>query len=266
MDNQIQGYGYVSDTDESLKSKTGGKFGLNQNCFLTKFAYNPNVSKEGQPVREAIEIVVQVGDKEFKDWVAPITQVYVKNVVTTTFTTPEAITEYNAALRQQGGLVTHYLKAMGVTEDAIKNALTLTPITSFADYAQRLCALLPAGYNTRPVDVFLEYQWNIGTKENGESNGKTFPTLPRSMKGGYFIVGARGGVYTEDTTDGGLKYIENTTRAEHPLFRSKDFMESKKGFQQIEGQDNAGPANAAFTPVAGAAQTSTWETPAAGQA
>jgi len=84
------------------------------------------------------------------------------------------------------------------------------------------------------------------------------------MKGGYFIVGARGGVYTENTEDGGLKFI-GADGSEHPLWRSKDFMESKKGYQQIEGQD--GPAaNQAFTPTPGAAQTSTWATPAPGAA
>ena len=35
-------YGYVSDTDESLKSKTGAKFGGNFGvATLAKFAYNP---------------------------------------------------------------------------------------------------------------------------------------------------------------------------------------------------------------------------------
>lgn len=57
------GYGYTSDNDESLKGKTGGRFGLNAgNGLLSKFAYSANVAKEGEPAREAIELTVKVGD------------------------------------------------------------------------------------------------------------------------------------------------------------------------------------------------------------
>jgi hypothetical protein len=41
---QLQGYGFVSDSDESLKTKSGARFGGNFGvAFLTKFAYNTNV-------------------------------------------------------------------------------------------------------------------------------------------------------------------------------------------------------------------------------
>lgn len=263
----LNGYGYVSDNDESLGSKTGGKFGLNAgNCFLTKFAYNPNVAKAGEPVREAIEIVVQIGDRKYMDWISPITQVYVKKVkIMAPFTDPAAIEEYNAQLTQQGAIVTHYLKAVGGNEEALKASLSASPILTFADYATRVCALFPTGFQNIPLDVFLEYQWEFGKKEDGSFNDKTYATLPKNMKGGHFIVKAQPGTWTEDREGGALKY-KNATGAEHPLFKTKDFMESKKGYQQIEGQE--GPANAAgntaFAPTPGAAQTSTWDAPGAG--
>ena len=63
--------GFVSDTDESLKGKSGGFFGLNAGvCFLTKFSYNQNVAKEGDEPREAIEIIVKVGDRQLDESIA----------------------------------------------------------------------------------------------------------------------------------------------------------------------------------------------------
>ena len=77
---QLQGYGYVSDSDESLKSKSGAKFGGNFGvAVLAKFAYSANVAKEGQEPREAIEVVVKVGDREYKDWINPVNRVVDKN-------------------------------------------------------------------------------------------------------------------------------------------------------------------------------------------
>lgn len=259
----LNGYGFVSDTDDSLQSKTGGKFGLNSgNCFITKFAYNPNVAKEGSPAREAIEIVVQVGDKEYKDWISPITQVYVKGTkFEAPFVDAASINQYNEELKQQGALVTHYLKAVGGSEEALRASLSASPINSFAEYAARVCALFPTGFNTKPVDVFLEYQWNFGKKEDGSLNDKTYPTLPGNMKGGYFIVSAQPGVWSEDRTDGGLRY-RNQNNVEHPIHKTKDFMESRKGYQQIEGQEAGSSAPSSFTPQSGAAQTSTWDAPA----
>lgn len=265
----LQGYGFVSDSDESLKSKTGGKFGGNFGSgLLTKFAYNPNVAKEGEPAREAIEIVVQIGDNKYQDWISPITKVYDKNnVVLTDPTKPEYIKGYNEAITQQNAMVIHYLKAVGVAEETLRAALTATPIASFADYATRVCNLLPTNYATKPLDVFLEYQWNFGKKADGSLNTKTFPTLPGNMKGGYFIIPAVAGSWREEKVDGGLKYL-NQNNQEHPFHRSENFMNSKKGYQQEEGKDNAPqPANTAMAPITpgdGSAQASSWATPAAG--
>lgn len=254
----LQGYGYVSDNDEGLTSKTRGKFGLNQNSTLFKFAFNANVAKDGEAPRAAIEIEVHVQDGKYLNWVSPITKVYGKdNEVLTDPTSPEYIKSYNEAINQQMGLVTHYLKAVGVSEEAIKNALTASPITGFADYAQRVCALLPADYNKKLVDVFLEYQWKIGTKADGTENERTFPTLPSNMKGGYFIVPAQGGTYNEVRDNGDLKYV-NQSGTEHPISKTKDFMESNKGTQQVKGQAPGTPGNEAFTPGNGEAQASTW--------
>lgn len=255
MSEQLMGYGgaHVSDNDESLKSKQGGVFGLNPLANLILFNYNANVAKEGEPVREAIEIILKAGDREYKDWVSPITKVYgANNTELTDASSEEYVKEYNKLLNQQKGLVTHYLKSVGVTEDAIKNAVANA--TSFATWAQALCGLLPADYSTRPVDLFLEYQWEIK-----EGNDTTFLTLPRNMKGGYFVVPHASGTFTEVRDENGLKYV-NEANQEHPFTRSKNYMESNKANRQgVGATPNGASAQTPMLPGNGQAKQSTWK-------
>ena len=234
---QLPGYGFVSDSDESLKTKTGAKFGGNFGvAFLAKFAYNANVAKEGQPAREAIEIEVKVGDRSYKEWLNPVNKVVDKNnVEITDKTSPEYIAGFTALMHQQNATVTHYLKSVGVTEEAMKAGFAVAPV-SFADYAQRVCALLPIGYDKRPLDLFLEYQWNFGKKQDGSLNDKTYPTLPKNMKGGYFIVPAQPGVFVEKREDDGRLTYVNSNGQKHPFERDANFMSSNKGTQQVFGQ------------------------------
>jgi hypothetical protein len=255
--------GFVSDTDESLKGKSGVNFGLNAgNVFLTKFAYNENVAKQGEEPREAIEVIVKVGDREFRDWINPITKVFKGNVEITDRNSDEFAAGFKTAANEMGGLITHYLKAVGVSEEAIK-ATASNQFNSFGQYASAMCALLPMGFDKRPLDVFLEYQWKFGTKKDGGLEDKTYPTLPKNLKGGYFIIPAINGVFKEvRTEDGGLKYV-NQSGAEHPFFRDKNFMEGNKGTQQFAGNSSATTANpmaGAMTP--NAAQSTTWAQPA----
>ena len=258
---QIQGYGYTSDNDEALKTKSGGKFGLNAgNAVLAKFAYNPNTAKEGQPVREALEITVKVGDRDYPIWISPITKVYVKNVEVTDFSTPEAVAAVNAEMTQQQAVITHIVKSVGVTDAQLQAALSASPVTSFADYATRLVSLLPAGFETRALDVFLEYQWDFGKKADGTLNDKTYATLPKNMKGGYFIVPAQNGVWVEEKApDGALSY-KNANGAVHPIEKDASFMEGNKGTQQVAGQATKVTPNAGMAPIApNAAVSSNWE-------
>jgi hypothetical protein len=239
---QLQGYGFVSDSDESLKTKGGAKFGGNFGvAVLAKFAYNANVAKEGQPAREAIEIEVKIGDRSYKEWLNPVDRVVDKNnAEITDKASTEYINGFNALIVQQNATVTHYLKSVGVTEDALRASFATAPV-SFADYAARVCALLPIGYDKRPLDLFLEYQWNFGKKQDGTLQDKTYPTLPKNMKGGYFIVPAQPGVWIEkkdamgNLEDGKLVYV-NSNGQKHPFERDANFMSGNKGTQQVMGQ------------------------------
>jgi len=68
---QKTGWGFQNDNDDSLKSKQGGKFGLN-NANITKFEYNGNAGKDESPA-DAIDITVAIGDKEYRTRIYDIT-------------------------------------------------------------------------------------------------------------------------------------------------------------------------------------------------
>jgi hypothetical protein len=242
------GFGYVDDTDEKLKSRSGGSFGLNQ-ALLTKFEYNPNAGKDGTAAN-AIDIVFQVGDREFNSRIYETTKVYDKNSnEITDVNSKEYIDAYNADWTQKNAVIVHILKAFR-TDAEVKQAFS-APIADFASFANIAQSLLPDGFNTKPLDVFLEYQWSIS-----DGQDRTYLQLPRNMKGGYFVVPAQPGTWKEEIAEDGSLSYKNESGAEHPFKRDKNFMEGPKANQQKEGEELPAPGSASGG--AGSATASTW--------
>lgn len=244
-------WGFQSDNDESLKSKQGGKFGLNK-AFITKFEYNGLAGKDESPA-DAIDITVTVGDKEFRTRIYDITGDLFKGDNKISPDEPGYNELYNAEKKQREAVVIHTVKAFGVTEDQIKLALQTGNVVDFKSWAIAMCSLKGADFATKPIDVFLEYQW----APQGD-NDRTFLQLPRNMKGGRFLsphivpVGS-----WKEVSDGeGLRYKDDAGN-EHPFVRSKNFMESNKAIQQIDGEDAS--TSGGNTAMAGTTATkSTW--------
>lgn len=255
------GFGVVNDNDDSLKGKSGGgKFGLNTG-FITKLEYNPNAGKDNTPA-DAIDIVFLVGEKEFNNRIYDVTKVYDKdgNEITDT-DSQEFIKGYNTIVVQNMAVVVHAVKATGVTQEMIEVALK-TPPTTFADWAKIITGLVPAGFDKKPVDGFLEYQWAI----KGE-NDRTYLQLPKNMKGGRFFCAsvAPSGSWKEELTwtemkdevevaCEGLRYVDDAGNV-HPFDRNSSFMESPKANQQVEGQAAAATA---VTSASAQPAKSTW--------
>ena len=257
------GFGTINDNDESLKGKEASVvFGLNQG-FLTKIEYNPNAGADNSPA-DAVDITFMVGDREFRRRIYDVTRVYDKNGnVLTDETSPEFIKLYNQNIMQAMAVIVHAVKATGVTQQQIDAALA-TPPNNFADWAKIVTSLVPAGFQEKPVDGFLEYQWNIS-----DGQDRTFLELPKNMKGGRFLCPSVTPVgswtaendWIEKDENGkeihksGFRYVDNAGNV-HPFQRSKNYMESNKAIQQIEGQDAAAPS--AFSATATTAKKSTW--------
>lgn len=253
MSEEIQkvGYGYVDDTDASLKTKSGGKFGLNAGtASLVKFEHNPNSGKDKTP-GDALDIAVQVGEKEFTLKVYPVTKVYdSKSVEITDTASKEYIDGYNAKVKQDNAVIIHVLKSVGVTDEQIKSAVQ--NVTNFVEFITALVGLLPTDFNKKPLDLFLEYQWQIS-----DGQDRTYLQLPKNMKGGYFIAPAQEGTWEAKKEDGKLVYV-NEKGTVHPFERDKNFMEGHKANQQIEGQEQANTTLAQAIPGTGQAKSGTW--------
>jgi hypothetical protein len=246
-----QGFGHISDSSDQLKSKAvaRGEFGLNKGSII-KFEYTNEAGKDGGP-GDAIDVWAKVEDAEYRLRLFDITKVFDKNNNEIDETHPDYIKIYNANLAQLRGVVTHVVKALGVTEEQIAAALA-TPPTSFAQWAQIMTAIVGDNIELRPVDIFLEYQWNIGPKAK-----MTYLQLPKNMKGGRFLcvhVPTATPWEAKTTDEGGLVYTNGVV--EHPFTKDKNFMTSNKAIQQKEGETSTAGASALGTP--GEAKSNSW--------
>jgi hypothetical protein len=244
MSDQIQktAWGFQNDNDESLKTKQGGKFGLNAS-FITKFEYNGLAGKD-ETAADAIDITVKVGEKEYRSRIYDITGDLFKGDSKLSPGEEGYAELYNAEKKQREAVVIHTVKAFGTTEDQIKAALQNGNVVDFKSWAIAMCGTKPADFATKPVDSFLEYQWNIQ-----EGNERTFLQLPKNMKGGRFLTPhvAPVGAWEEVNDAEGLRYVDSA-KNEHPFSRDANFMGSNKAKLQVEGED-------AVSAVAGAAGT-----------
>lgn len=227
-----QSFGYVDDNDESLRGKSGGKFGLNVG-FVTKFEFNPNAGKDEEPA-DAVDIHVQVGEREYRTRIYDITDsVYGKGGQQIAKGEPGYIEAYNYEIKQRQAVVIHVAKSLGVTDEMLKKAFAVPP-ADFASWAKVICGLPAQDSYSKPVDIFLEYQWEI---PDGES--RTYLQMPKNMKGGRFLCRSivPKGEWVATEVKGGLVYKDGASK-EHPFTRSEDFMKSKKAVQQTEGEEN----------------------------
>mgnify|MGYP003637610831 CR=1 FL=1 len=235
----------VNDTDESLRGKSGGQFGLNSG-FITKLEYNGLAGKDGSE-GDAVDITAQVGDKEFRRRIYDATGPLFGAKNAKIEPGEEGYADlYNTEMKQRMAVVTHAVKAVGVTADQIKAAVSAA--VDFKSWATIMTALPSADYKTKPVDIFVEYQWNIS-----DGQDKTFLELPKNMKGGYFLCPVQKAVGTWSVVNDseGMHYADDAGN-KHPFDRSVNYMKGNKAIQQIEGQDSVEEEKA------GSGSTSEW--------
>lgn len=249
-------FGNVNENDESLAAKTGGNivFGLNTGN-ITTLEYNGEAGKDGAP-GDAVDITVTINGREVRSRIYDVTRIYSRNGEELEFDA-DPNSEYQKKYRDQithaTAVIKQAVKATGVTEQEIAVALS-KPLSSFADWAKVMTGLIKPGFEENPVDVFLQYQWNI----KGD-NDRTYLELPKNMKGGKFLIPSMAPVgewkeekeWTENKPNGnvvthkGLRYVDGANNS-HMFTRTESFMTSNKAIQQKEGDSNEVAVPAAF--------------------
>lgn len=250
--------------DKELKGKTSGEFGLNAGATVAEFAFLDKKAGEEGVDNDfmAVDLNFQVKDRLYYSRHFLNQEVFGKDQAKLNPGDEGYEVRFWDTYVQTIAVVKHTLGALGVSKDAIDQSLSvvdLNPTDQFANLVtglKAMMAIVPANYKQIPVDVFLEYQWQIG-----KDNKRTFPTVPKNMKGGAFVVPAMAGKWTEVLNDDGLSYI-NASGAKHAFSRDKAFMESPKGYEQTEAGVAATNASNAvaqgpINPVAAAA-AATW--------
>ena len=223
-------YGYVDHKSPDLQAKVGGDFGLNQKCYVTKLVFSDTAGKDGAP-GNAVLIDLQVGDKEFKARFYEVTSVYHEDgsVQINENSPPELIEKAEQDELQRQACIIQAVTALGVNEDQLQTAFS-EPVDTFDKWAKIVVGLLPSDYTTRPVDVFLEYQWKISPNRD-----RTYLQLPKNMKGGEWMckhVRPEGGEFEAVNDDSGLRYVDGANNT-HPFTRSKaGFMDTNKAVEQ----------------------------------
>jgi len=240
-------YGYQN-SDEVTPGAQGGKFGLNIG-YVTKFEYNPNAGADGAQ-QDAIDLTVQVGEREYRKRFFPVTKVFAKGGGEITDTNSnEYKEEHKKAVQLLNGELSSIVEAF-VSPESVQQALSV-PINSFKDFAQILERLVKStpNWEKQANDVFLQYQW----QPSGE-NDKTYLELPKNIKHGVYLVKSLGNGFTEDRTETHIKYVNTESGVTHPFKRGEWFMKSAFA-NQTNLTENLTDANAGAAMNQGAGAT-----------
>lgn len=206
----------VDEESSALQSKGSINFGLQENAKLTKFTLN----KENQYGAQIEVEITFNNDAVNKSWIGLTPHPDVKDV--------------DAELTNKFAAIKHIIKAVGVTDEMIKKVTS--DAVSFEDGVEKVLNILPKDFDTKPIDVFMEWQMNIGN-----NNDKTYLTLPSNMKGGRFmsthvdpvgswvenLIPKKSIIYTDDAGN------------QHPIQKGTAFMLSTRSYQQFKGTNNS---------------------------
>ena len=237
----MTGYGY---TNDEVKQSSFG-FGLNAGAArLLKFEWTPNGGAGGAE-GEAVDIIFKVGDREFSTRKFPITKVFDKQgTEITDASTEEGKKLFEKAYEDFNSWMVALVKCF-VPAETVQQALQ-RPIANFKEYIEVLKALIPANHAEIPLDIFMEYQWNI----SGD-NDRTFLEIPKKTRQGKFIcaevkpTGAWKEVRISNPQDKekkALRYVDEAGN-EHPFTRTGWYMNSNYANMQSD-KEEAAPAPA----------------------
>ena len=225
----------VEDNDESLKGKaSGGKFGLNTG-FISKLEFVTDAGK-GKTPGFAIDLWLRPEgtERDYRSRLFDATgqNLYNKKGVLVSPGQETYEETFADSMTIVFAVVRHALKAVGVSAQNINNVASTLNIDDIDGAMKSFVSLVPSNYDKVKVDFFLEYQFKIA-----DGQDKTYPELPKNMKGGAFLLPTVTGSFTEVRDADGLRYVD-TAGNSHPFTRDARYMDSEKGKQQNKASGN----------------------------
>lgn len=259
MSNFLKNVISVKADDKSLVSKGSGVFGLNTGNIV-KFEYTDKAG-QNETEADAVDIHIMVSDRSYNTrlYLSPTVKNNKNEEVNPGDETYEE--EFERTYTQVIAVIKHVLGSLGIKTEQIEKSTDLlaeqeTPIKTVVEFVKILIGLVPTNYKSIPVDIFLEYQWNIGKDQD-----RTFLTVPRNMKGGSFICPKMTpkGEWTEVRDEEGLHYVDNEGN-KHLFNRNSNYMDSNKAKQQFKGkEESSSTVTSPLAAATGTAPTGMWK-------
>lgn len=235
--------GFQSDEAKELQggSFDGLVFGLNEVVKITKFEYTTKTGKGGAEGNGALDITLKVNGSEKNTRIYEPGGngfVYFKNERITDKQDPRYMQGLRSAVMLAKGLITHYLKALGYTDDQLNK--NLSTVKSFKELCDKAAAAVKKHIDSTPIHLFSHYQASIkGTAT------QTYLEIPENLSFGAFLCAAiepKNGDWEaqnewEDANGKkvkGLRYVDGDGNV-HPFVRDKNFMEGKRASKQTSG-------------------------------
>lgn len=256
-------FGYEDDTVKQSTFHFGGNFGK---TFMTKFEWGDMFGKkndDGTPTPgEALDIVFNINGTDKSMRMFPVIKAFDDNNQEVTDPTNPAFITAQKVFNQ---ICTQVMKCF-IKEEELKAAIqkwaTGGTIT-FKSFCGLLMSLLPKNYKEIPLDIFMQFQYNI----KGD-NKATYLEFPKKVSYGKFVVAAvkPTHIWTEVRNTEELFYIDTTsemiaanpnivnTANRHPFTRNKWFLESNFANQQKENATTESNLNST-APVNGSGST-----------
>lgn len=253
-------YGYVDDSAPS----NGLIFGLNAGAARLSLFQWINNGGAGGAEGEALDIqfTIEGNERPMGYRMFPVTKAFIAN--NGGETTDPNHPDFKKAVKDFNQSITHIMHCFVSTE--VLTVALGRPINNFKEFCKILESLLPKDFNKKPLDIFLQYDWQM----KKEDQKMTYLGLPKKMAYGKWIcpsvIPSEGSSWkaekvADPSTDTpvALKYVDGEGNL-HPFTRNGWFMLSNFANQQKSASVTAvddiptGGTEAAATPA-----PSSWE-------
>lgn len=182
MSNDMLFGGFVSDNETKSSSM---KFGLNQNCKLVRFEYNPAIEFKSGDTGEGVEAELSINGAPMKFNIFPPKKVYFKGQEITNPQHPE----FRKAITDLKRRIFHMAKCF-TTEDKLIEAVAVPK--TFGDFIKAVVDTFDDGWQDKDIDVFLQYQWQLR-----EGQERKYLEIPKKTSQGAFMLPSVTGDFKE---------------------------------------------------------------------